>query len=182
MSNQVYANQQHKYFAQPGATSWPLVGSSFLVGTTPDSVPFAPIPTYNQGNASSTVGSETSYGGLRYDAATDEFISETEGLYYLGLAFVATNSPAPVAGDRVEVELAVQLLTGNGAATNEDINLWLGGIVVPTSPLLVSMVSNATVFLPQGAHFRVLAQALSTTAVEIIGGAGNTRLLVTKIA
>lgn len=169
MSNQVYANQVHQFFAQPGQTAFNLASDQSLAkvgGAAPIELV---VTDYDQGSAAYLVLNPSF-----------NFVCQVEGLYYLNLIVGAET--AGNAGNW-EFETGIVLLTGNGAATNQIITRWKGAIVRQAAPddenrVIVSCAAVA--YLPQGAQFRCYA-VNSIAAVNLIMLEDTTQLLAIKL-
>lgn len=155
MSNQVYSNPQHKYFAQPGATVWGiLAGVPYAASQGTLSIPFFTPPDINQGGVA-----------FLQNSLTGTFTAQEEGVYYLKLVapvemeLRATGGPPVVLGKEFLFAIGIQLLTGNGAEDGVIVDWFKAQYESPAVAPETRYVANvsATVYLPQGASFRTFA-------------------------
>jgi len=171
MSNQVYSNLQHKYFAQPGQSVWNLAADQ-TVAKVGGAVPIELVtPLYDQGSAAFLVINPSF-----------NFVCQVEGVYYLNL-IVGSEMTAPSTSNW-EYEIGILLLAGNGAATNQIVTRWKGAVnrqAAPDDETRVIQSCCCMVYLPQGAEFR--CYAINSIAAEQLAMQDDlTQLLVTKLA
>lgn len=166
MSNQVYANGQQKYYAQPGLTEWVLPATqTFDPPPLITNVVFDPVPIINQGGQVN----------LSFNGTTNEFTAEEAGMYRL--SFI---SSAQMAGSaNFEYSIGIQLIAGHLGADGDVVAQWEGSAVMAVSHRSHQQVA-ATVFLPQGSTFRVYLLNYRPDTLGLLDSA--TRLFVTKIS
>ena len=169
MSNQVYSNSQHKYFAQPGMTRWQLTGSQTVTEAEGSKlIAWQSLPDINQGSGSAI----TSNAGV--------FTVNEEGLYSITLA-AALTMPTAAWDYRITLNLAA----GNLQATN--VPLARVKAYTPFNGAIGSLIEqlSAVAYIPQGGAFVVFLENFTATEALTINASGVTLqsvLQVTKIA
>jgi hypothetical protein len=168
MSNQVYDNQQQKYYGQRGLTAWNLAGDQNVA---------ADLATHQVVFANTSLYAQTDPGNFTFDPITLRFTTVSEGQYSIKFICSFTSDDAVTAQN---FQFDLRQFNGFAAA-----NLQLIDRLVLRTPALAggnTIISiGQTVFLPAGSTFDVLC--LNALAGSIMTLQSNqTQMLFVKIA